>query len=100
MDSLGKVQQFDFAVLLFGCGEGTHKFADTGTVDIVHVAKVQQDPYLPLGKQVVDSIAHSYAALTEGDSALEVDDRDAIGLTGDEIDAHRKPFLSFTREIA
>jgi hypothetical protein len=92
VDSLGQAQHFDFAVLLFGSGEGTNKFADTGAVDIVHLAKVQQDPFLPLGKEVVHGITQSYAAFTEGDSALEVDDRDAIGLTGAEIYAHGKAF--------
>jgi len=92
VDSLGQVQQFDLAVLLFGSGEGTDKFADTGAVDIVHLAKVQQDPFLPLGKEVVHGITQSYAAFTEGDSTLEVDDRDAIGLTGAEIYAHGEAF--------
>jgi hypothetical protein len=44
----------------------------------------------------VHRITQSYAAFTEGDSALEVDDRDSIGLTGAEIYTHEEalPFIS------
>jgi len=88
VDLLGQVQQFEFAALFLGSGEGTDKFADTRAVDIVHVAQVQQDSRLPLGKQIVHGITHRYAAFTESDSAFKVDDRDVIRLTGAEIYAH------------
>src|SRR5882672_3586712 len=88
VDLLGQVQQFEFAALFLGSGEGTDKFADTRAVDIVHVAQVQQDSFLPLGKQVVHRVTHSCAAFTESDSAPKVDDRDVIRLTDAEIYAH------------
>ena len=97
-DFLGQVQQFEFAALFFGSGEGTDKLFETGAVDIVHVAQVQQDPSVPLGEQVVHRLTYSYAALTKGDSALKVGDQDAIRLTGAELYAHlERP--SFNREI-
>src|SRR3954447_8657698 len=85
---LGQVQQFEFAALFLGGGIGTNKFAYTRAVDIVHVAQVQQDSFLPLGEQVVYGVTQRYAAFTESDSALKVDDRDVIRLTGAELDAH------------
>jgi hypothetical protein len=95
VDLLGQVQQFEFASLFFGSGESTDKLADTRAVDIVHVAQVQQDSFLPLGKQVSHGITHRYAAFTESDSAPKVNDGDVMGLTGAESYAHweRLPFV-------
>src|SRR5437879_6332979 len=73
VDLLGQVQQLELAALFLGSGEGTDKFADTRAVDIVYVAQVQQDSFLPLGKQVVHGVTHSYAAFAESNSALKVD---------------------------
>jgi hypothetical protein len=36
----------------------------------------------------VYGVTQRYAAFTESDSALKVDDRDVIRLTGAELDAH------------
>ncbi len=84
----GEVEQLEFAALFLGSGEGTDKFADTGAVDLVHVAEVQHDHFLPLRKQVVHRIAQSYAAFTEGDPATKVDNRDAADLTSTGLHAH------------
>src|ERR1039458_7492016 len=39
----GEVEQLEFAALVFASGEGADELADTGAVDIIHVAEVQQD---------------------------------------------------------
>src|SRR5208282_2598211 len=85
---LGEVEQLEFAALVLGSGEGADQLADTGAVDIVHVAEVQQDLFLPLGKQVAHGIAQNHAAFAEGDPAAEVDYGNAIHLTSTGLHAH------------
>src|ERR1017187_4210732 len=85
---LGQVQQFEFAALVLGRRVGADKFADAGAVDIVHVAKVQQDLFLPLGKQIAHRISQNNAAFAEGDPAAEVDNGDAIDLPSTGLHGH------------
>src|ERR1022692_4271253 len=48
---LSEVEELEFAALVLGRGESADQLADTRAVDIVYVAEVEQDFFLPFGKQ-------------------------------------------------
>ena len=101
VDSPRQVHQFQFASLFLGSGEGADEFADTGAVDIVHVAHVQQDSFQPFGKQIVHRIAQSCATFTADKSAANVDNRDAIHLMSTELHARWEapPFIQWRKRL-
>jgi hypothetical protein len=48
----------------FGADTGFALLLDTSCEDVIHFVEVQQDFFLPLGKQVMHRIAQGYAAFT------------------------------------
>ena len=66
VDFLGEVQEFEFAALILGSGEGADQFADAGAIDIVNVLKVQNNLLVPLRQDIAHRVAENDAAFAEG----------------------------------
>src|SRR5438477_4816741 len=96
VDFLGEVEQLKLAALIFDGGIGADQLADAGAVDVIDVAKVQQDFLVALAEQLAHGIAQDYAAFTEGDTAATVDNGHAIDLTIAGLHAHWEASLPST----
>jgi hypothetical protein len=84
----GEVQQFEFATLILGSGEGADQLADSGAVDIVDLAEVQDNLLITFGEQVSNGVAQSDAAFAEGDAAAAVHNGDSVYLPCAKFHAH------------
>src|SRR5437764_5251626 len=80
MDFLRQVQQLQFAALVAHCGIGADQFADSRAVNVIHVAKVQQNLFLPLCQQVLHLVTQHYAAFAQRDAPAAIHNVDAVHL--------------------
>jgi len=85
---LGEVEEFEFAALILGGGEGADQFADAGAVDVVDLGQVQDDFLIAFGKQFAHGVAQSDAAFAQGDASAAVNNRDAVDLPSAKFHAH------------
>src|SRR5579864_1433973 len=88
VDFLGEVQQLEFAALVLDGGVGADQFADARAVDVVYVAKVEQDLLVTLAKQLAHTVAQDHAAFAKGDAATAIHNRDPIHLPIAGLHAH------------
>src|SRR6185503_14389069 len=52
--------------------------AQASAVDVRHAAEIEQDALLPLMHQLVDLVLERFIALTQGDLALQVENRHLV----------------------
>src|SRR5262249_41072535 len=81
VDLASKVQELQFAALVFGCGECADQLTDAGAIDVGDIAEVEQDVFLAFGQEVAHGIAELDAAFAQGDTAAHVQNGDAVDLT-------------------
>src|SRR6185312_12461997 len=78
---LCKVQQFELAALVADGRKGTDQLANSGAVDIGHIAEIQQDLLFALAQQLADLVAQQDAAFAESDTSAEIHDGHAVNAT-------------------
>lgn len=77
---LRQLEQFQFATLVFGGGVCADQFANSRAVDVIDVAKVQENLFVALAEQVLYGIAKDYAAFAEGYAPAAIDNAHTIHL--------------------
>src|SRR6185312_382168 len=88
MNFLGQLEQLQFATLVFRCGICADQFTNARAVNVIHVAKVQQNLFVALAEQVLYGIAKHYAAFAEGYTSAAIDNAHTIHLARADFQIH------------
>src|SRR5215472_2379990 len=92
---LGEVEQLELAALVANGSERADQLADTGAVDVGHVAEVEQDFLLAFGNQVFHRFTQDHAAFAQGDATAHIDDGNAVYLSRASLHCHCVSSLAF-----
>src|SRR5215469_4231016 len=92
---LGEVEQLELAALVANGSERADQLADSGAVDVGHVAEVEQDFLLAFGNQVFHRFTQDHAAFAQGDATAHIDDGNAVYLSRASLHCHCVSSLAF-----
>ena len=85
---LGEMEQFEFAALILGGGEGADQFTDARAIDVIDLAEIEDDFFVALRKQIANGVAHHDAAFAKSDAAAGIHDGDSVDLPSAKFHAH------------
>lgn len=83
-----EVEKFQFAAFAAHGGVSANKFADSGTVNVVHVAKIEHDFASCFVDKLPDRFAEIRAAIAERDAAARVNYGNGAGISRCQMKCH------------
>ncbi len=95
-----KVQEFQFPAIATDGGVSADEFADSGTVDVIHIGKIQHDFAMRIVDELANRFAEHGAAVAERDATAGVHYGDGAGIARSEVEGHCSGFLMRRRTAA
>jgi hypothetical protein len=91
-DLFCQVQHFQVSIPVFHGGEGANEFADSGTIDIIHVRKIQKDLHSLVVQQPADRFSQQSAAIAERYAAAQVHNGNLSSVAMRGVKSHLIPY--------